>query len=87
MNSERWRTGDVDRSTYAKTTAWVHDSGGVETAAWQPRTTAQVHGAGERRGLRRGRHGGGGVSRYTVRANGKDDGVASWRQQCGARRG
>jgi hypothetical protein len=41
----------------------VHGSGGVEAAAPQPRTTAQVHGVGKRRGRRRWRRRGGvGVS-------------------------
>ena len=68
MNGERWRMGDVNRSTYAK-------------------TTARVHGADERIGLRCGRRGGGGVSRCTMRANGEDDGATSWRWQCTWRSG
>ena len=51
------------------------------------RTMARVHGVAERRGLRRGRCGGDGVSRCTMRVNGEDDGTTSWRRQCTWRTG
>ena len=73
---------------------WRRGSGVVAeddgSGAWHGRTvrtTARVHGAGEQRVLRRGRRGGGGVSRCTMRANGEDDGAMSWRRQCTWRTG